>query len=104
MRRTPQVTAGGTAKQQEGDNESDDSKQAAHGSVLFSCTALVLDLLLGLRPFSETILEPTRHVLHVSHPARSSGTTALGLESPIELSHLFGWITARRTRLLLNVI
>lgn len=60
-------------------------------------------LLLGLCSLSETILESTSHGLHVTHAASTSGTTALGLFTPIVLTHLLAGVSTGRARLFLNV-
>ena len=60
-------------------------------------------MLLGNGALSESILEFSRHVLHVAHPARALGAATLGLPPPVELAHLLAGVATGRARLLLDV-
>jgi len=63
-----------------------------------------LHLFLGLRSFSEAVLEPACHGLHVAHAPGARRATGLGLQCPIEVTHLGGGIPARRAHLLPEVV
>lgn len=60
--------------------------------------------LLGLGALPESVLESAGHGLHVSHAAGADGATALGLLSPVEISHLLAGVSAGSTGLLLDVV
>ena len=64
----------------------------------------ILDLFLRRSSFPESILEFTRHGLHVSHAAGTGRSAALCFETPIVLSHFAIWVTTTGTALFLNVI
>jgi hypothetical protein len=60
-------------------------------------------LLLGLRAFTETVLETTVDFLQVSHAAGTSGLSSLTLFGPVERSNLGGRVSTLSTSLLLFV-
>jgi hypothetical protein len=67
------------------------------------CLLLLYNLLLCLCSLPESVLELASHGLHVTHASSSFSTTALGLFSPIVLTHFLGGVSARRARRLLKV-
>ena len=75
-----------------------------HYNLIISNQINLSGLLLGLRSFSESILEFTGHGLHVSHAASSCCAATLSLLSPVVLSHLLGGVSARRASRLLDVV
>ena len=56
-----------------------------------------------LSSLSESILEFTGHILHITHTSSSGSAAALSLLSPVKVSHLLCWVSTGRTSLLLDV-
>lgn len=62
-----------------------------------------LDLFLWYATFSESVLEFSSHVFHVSHTTSPSSASTLSLEAPVKLSHLRIGVSTTRAALLLDV-
>ena len=57
----------------------------------------------GLGSLPESVLKPARHVSQVPHSTGSRRLSPYGLDAPVVLSNLRGWVTARGAHLLLVV-
>ena len=57
----------------------------------------------GLSSLPESVLKPARHVSQVPHSTGSRRLSPTGLDAPVVLSDLRGWVTARGAHLLLVV-